>query len=74
METSGVLGPEAHNSSKTLDAASGRQLHGEQRSFQFLLQRVAVAVQRGNVVAVLRSMKGFTELGWERLRLGFIFF
>ena len=48
VETSGVLGPEAHH-------------------FQFLLQRVSVAVQRGNATAVLGSMKGSTDLGWEEL-------
>ena len=66
VETSGVLGPEAHHFLKDF----GRRLReaaGEQRSFQFLLQRVSVAVQRGNATAVLGSMKGSTDLGWEGL-------
>ena len=66
VETSGVLGPEAHHFLQDL----GRHLKeatGEQGSFQFLLQRISVAVQRGNATAVLGSMKGSTDLGWEGL-------
>ena len=52
IETSGVFGPEALSFLREL----GRRIKaetGEPRSLQFLLQRIAVAVQRGNMAAVL---------------------
>ena len=52
VETSGVFGPEAMTFVKEL----GRRVRaetGEPRSFQFLLQGMAVAIQRGNAAAVL---------------------
>ena len=36
-----------------------------QRSYQFLLQRVSVAVQRGNSVAVVGSLGGSLDWGLE---------
>ena len=50
--TSGVFGPEALSFLREL----GRRIKaetGEPRSLQFLLQGIAVAVQRGNTAAVL---------------------
>lgn len=61
VETSGVLGPEALLFLQEL----GHRLRvatGEQRSQQFLLQRVSVAVQRGNAAAVLGSLRGSMDL------------
>ena len=52
IETSGVFGPEALSFLREL----GRRIKaetGEPRSLQFLLQGIAVAVQRGNTAAVL---------------------
>ena len=52
VETSGVFGPEAMTFVKEL----GRRVRaetGEPRSLQFLLQGMAVAIQRGNAAAVL---------------------
>ena len=52
IETSGVFGPEAASFFGEL----GRQIRAETReprSLQFLLQGIAVAVQRGNAAAVL---------------------
>ena len=66
VETSGVLGPEVHHFLQDLGCHL-REATREQRSFQFLLQRVSVAVQRGIAAAVLGSMKGSTDLGWEGL-------
>ena len=51
IEPSGVFGPEAISFIKEL----GRRIWaetGEPRSLQFLIQGIAVAVQRGNVAAV----------------------
>ena len=62
VETSGVLGPEAHCFLREL----GHRISdatGEQRSLQYLLQRVAVAVQRGNTAAILGSLGGGADLG-----------
>ena len=66
VETSGVLGPEALHYLQDL----GRHLREatwEQRSFQFLLQHVSMAVQRENAAAVLGSIKGSTDWDWEGL-------
>ena len=52
VETSGVLGPEALQLFQGLGHRL-REATGEQRSYQFLLQRVSVAVQRGNMAAVV---------------------
>ena len=55
VETLGALGPEA---SSLLNAIVRRisLACGEERAHVFLLQRVAVAVQRGNAASVLESM------------------
>ena len=55
VETSGVFGEAAVEFARDL----GRRLHKatrEPRSREFLLQRISVAVQRGNVAAVFGSM------------------
>ena len=52
VETSGVFGPEALSLLEDI----GRRIRaetGEPRSFQFLLQGVSVAIQRGNAASVL---------------------
>ena len=63
VETSGVLGEATEDFTRDL----GRRLYkatGEPRSREFLLQRISVAVQRGNAAAVLGTM-GRRPDGWE---------
>ena len=64
VETSGVLGPEALQLLRDLGHRL-REATGEQRSYQFLLQRVSVAVQRGNRVAVVGSLGESLDWGLE---------
>ena len=52
IETTGVLGPEAHSFLLELGRRIGEET-GEALSTHQLLQRIAVAVQRGNAAAVL---------------------
>ena len=57
IETTGVCGPEALQFFREL----GHHLKadtGEPRFLQFLFQRISVAMQRGNVAAVLGTIKG----------------
>ena len=49
VETSGVVGPQSLASLKDLGCWM-RQVTGEERSLSYLLQRVSVAVQRGNLM------------------------
>ncbi len=63
VETSGVLGEAADDFTRDL----GRRLYkatGESRRREFLLQRISVAVQKGNAAAVLGTM-GRRPDGWE---------
>ena len=52
VETSGVLGPEAHEFLHDLGLRMAC-VSSETNSLQFLMQRISVAVQRGNAAAVL---------------------
>ena len=52
IETSGVFGKQTLSFLKDL-ACRVRKVSGEVQSFTYLLQRLAVAVQRGNAVSVL---------------------
>ena len=52
VETSGVVGPQSLAFLKDLGRRM-RQVTGEERSLSYLLQRVSVAVQRGNAASVL---------------------
>ena len=52
IETSGVVGPQSLAFLKDLGRRM-RQVTGEERSLSYLLQRVSVAVQRGNAASVL---------------------
>ena len=36
-----------------------RQISGEERSYSFLIQRISVAVQRGNTASVMANIDGF---------------
>ena len=56
VETSGALGAEALKFLQELGRRL-RQVTGEPKSLQFLLQRLLVAVQRGNAAAVLGSVE-----------------
>ena len=55
VETLGVLGPKASSLLKEI-ARCIFVARGEERAHEFLLQRVAMAVQRGNATSVLGSM------------------
>ena len=63
VETSGVLGEAAENFTREL-ARRICKATGEPRSRQFLLQRLSIAVQRGNAAAVLGTM-GRRQDCWE---------
>ena len=52
VETSGVVGPQSLIFLKDLGRRL-RQVSGEERSFSYLIQRISVAVQWGNVASVL---------------------
>ena len=60
IETTGVLGSEARNFLHEL-AQRLKAETGEQRSHHYLLQRIAVAVQRGNAASVLGSSNDFQD-------------
>ena len=55
VETLGALSPEASSLLKEI-ACRISLVHGEERAHEFLLQRVTMAVQRGNATSVLGSM------------------
>ena len=63
VETSGVLGKTAEEFTQELVRRIYKAT-GEPHSWQFLLQRLSVAVQRGNAAAVLGSMGGRQDC-WE---------
>ena len=61
VETSGVFGPQTHAFLKSL----GRRITlatGEVRSFSYLIQRMSVAIQRGNAVSVAGTTGQFPAL------------
>ena len=64
VETLGVLGPEALLFLRDLGHRL-KEATGEPRSHQFLLQRLSVAVQRGNAAAVQGTLKGSMDSGWD---------
>ena len=55
IETSGVLGPETGAFVKELGRCL-RQVTGDELSYQHLLQRLSIAVQRGNAASVMGSV------------------
>ena len=55
IEMSGVFGSEAITFFKELGQRTKFEL-GDPRSFHFLIQRAAVAIQRGNTAAVLGTL------------------
>ena len=57
VETLGAMGPEARSLFKEI-ACRIKITYGEERAHEFLLQRVAVAVQRGNAASVLGALRG----------------
>ena len=59
IETSGVIGPESMAFLKDLGRRLAR-VTGEEKSTSYLLQRLSVAVQRGNTASVLGSAGLFT--------------
>ena len=64
VETSGVLGEAAEEFVREL----GRRLFkitGEPRSREYLLQHISIAVQRGNVAAILGTMGRPQQDSWE---------
>ena len=61
VETSGVFGPLTHAFLKDL----GRRITlatGEARSYSYLIQRVSVAIQRGNAASVAGTTGEFPAL------------
>ena len=72
IETSGVIGPTSTSFLKEL----GRRLTaatGEAQETLYLLQRLSVAVQRGNTAAVLGTTPGLTDLNLLTQRFQFSF-
>ena len=74
VETSGVLGPRTLTFVKEL----GRRLRshtGEEKSSTYLLQRVSIAVQRGNAISVLgtSAATGIPDSIWWPLFLFYIY-
>ena len=64
VETLGVMGPEAGHFFRDL----GRRIAAatsDPLSHQYLIQRVAVAVQRGNAAAVLGTAERDSAVGYE---------
>ena len=57
VETLGAAGPRSFAFLKELAARMRRQ-SGEERAFQYLMQQLSVAVQRGNAVAVGGTVGG----------------
>ena len=55
VETLGVFGPKALSFIQDLSRHL-RQVTGEPRSLEYLLQQISVAVQQGNAAAVLGTM------------------
>ena len=51
-----MFGPQAHTFLKELGQRL-RDVSGDQLSYTYLVQRISVAFQRGNAVAVMGSMK-----------------
>ena len=60
IETSGVYGQKTTDFIKELGHRL-RQVSGEANSFQYLAQRLSVAIQRGNSASVMGTMNGDDE-------------
>ena len=64
IETLGVLGDEAlsffHDLGQRIAVATA-----EPRSFQFLMQRLSVAIQRGNAACIIGTVP--SSAGWDEL-------
>ena len=56
IESSGAVGPQTLSFLKSLGNRL-RQVTGEEKSFTYLLQRLSVAVQRGNSASVLGTLR-----------------
>ena len=55
VETCGTFGPQALSLFRELGQRL-KKATGEQRSYQFLIQRVSVAIQTGNAISVLGTL------------------
>ena len=65
IETTGAIGPQSLEFLKELGQRL-RQVSGESNSTTYLLQRLSVAVQRGNAASVLGSIGGSGPQGfWD---------
>ena len=60
IETAGPFGPETFTFLRELGCRL-KQATGEAKSFSYLLQRLSVAVQRGNAAAVMGALGGTTS-------------
>ena len=55
VETSGTFGPEARSCFRDLGARI-KHASGDKMAHNFLIQRISVAIQRGNCMAILGTM------------------
>ena len=62
IETSGVFGPETEAFIKELGRRL-RQVTGDERSHQHLVQRLSIALQRGNAASVLGTLSKDADFG-----------
>ena len=63
IETAGPFGPETVSFLRDLGCRL-KQVTGEVKSFSYLRQHLSIAVQRGNVAAVMRTIGGHHLLRW----------
>ena len=59
IETSGILGPQSLSFIKDLGNRI-RSHSGDKLSFKYLLQRISMAVQRGNAISILDTLGSFS--------------
>ena len=69
VESLGALGPDAQSFLRDLGRCL-REAMSEPSSYHYLLQRISVAMQRGNAAAVLGT-RGKLELAADRLPINF---
>ena len=60
VETCGTFGPQALSLFRELGQHL-KKTTGEQRSYQFVIQRVSVAIQTGNAISVLGTLDQFNR-------------
>ena len=68
IEISGMFGKQTLSFLKDL-ACHVCKVSGEVKSFPYLLQRLTVAVQRGNAVSILSTLLAKIDLFWKTVTL-----